>query len=125
MDQIEALQLVRYTRNQFFNIHHDMGDLLDDDTVLLPPKHFAVKRRLVTIFCYLNTIEEGGCTYFPKCNQLRVQPKRGRAVLWSNVTTDGQPDPQTIHAGEPVIQTNGGSEEDVIKYGLNIWICEE
>ena len=60
--QIEAIQLVRYLPNQFFGIHHDLGNLLEDDTVELPPKDWACKRRLVTIFCYLNTLkdDEGG-----------------------------------------------------------------
>ncbi len=102
--QIEAIQLVRYLPGQFFGIHHDLGNLLEDDTVELPRKNVACKRRLVTIFCYLNSLgeDEGGCTYFPKCDDLRVKPKRGRAVLWCNITQDGQPDSRTIHAGEAV-----------------------
>jgi prolyl 4-hydroxylase len=147
--QIEPLQLVRYEPGQFFGIHHDMGDLKDDDTVELPKKDLTVKRRLVTIFCYLNTLVagQGGATYFPKCGHLRVNPVRGRAVLWSNVTKDGQPDERTIHAGEAVSDNrkaiwppsstctaNNGKkikkkpaqkEEGLVKYGLNIWICEE
>jgi prolyl 4-hydroxylase len=122
--QIEALQLVRYFPGQFFGVHHDMGDLMDNDEVSLPRKNLAVKRRLVTLFIYLNDLddEQGGCTYFPKCGNLRVRPKKGNAVLWSNVTADGQPDPYTIHAGEAV---QSAGKKDVIKYGLNVWICEE
>jgi prolyl 4-hydroxylase len=120
--QIEALQLVRYFPGQFFGIHHDMGDLLGDDEVILPQKQLGVKRRLVTLFCYLNTLDkdQGGCTYFPQCD-IRVLPKKGRAVLFSNVTSAGLPDPYTIHAGEAVESNN----KSVVKYGLNIWICEE
>ncbi|OEU13405.1 hypothetical protein FRACYDRAFT_189308 [Fragilariopsis cylindrus CCMP1102] len=123
--QIEALQLVRYQPGEFFGIHHDLGNLLDDDTVQLPPKDHGSKRRLVTLFCYLNTLQddEGGCTYFPNVgsdSHLRVKPKRGRAVLWSNIGIGGKPDPKTIHAGETVI-----SEAGTKKYGLNIWVCEE
>lgn len=122
--QIESLQLVRYLPGQFFGVHHDMGDLLEDDQVILPRKQLAVKRRLVTLFCYLNSLDtkQGGCTYFPKCGNLRIRPKKGRAVLWSNVTSDGLPEPKTIHAGEAV-QLSG--KKDVVKYGLNVWICEE
>ena len=135
--QIEAIQLVRYVAGQFFGVHHDMGDLLEDDQVTLPPKDVYVKRRLVTLFVYLNSLEDdqGGCTHFPYCG-LRVRPKKGRAVLWSNVTTDGLPDPRTIHAGEPVKPSSTTrrvtrstkpqqKQADVVKYGLNIWICEE
>lgn len=117
---------MRYRAGDFFGVHHDLGDLLDDDQVQLPPKHFAVKRRLVTIFVYLNDLDkgQGGCTYFPKCGNLRVTPKRGKAVLWSNITADGYPDPGTIHAGEMVKSTSSG-DNSVVKYGLNIWITEE
>lgn len=123
IDQIEPMQLVRYLPGQFFGIHHDMGDLLDNDEVRLPKKHLAVKRRLVTLFFYLNTLEEkqGGCTHFPKCGDLRVQPKRGRAVIWSNVTPTGLPEKRTIHAGEPVFS----EEKEFAKYGINLWICEQ
>jgi hypothetical protein len=135
--QIEPLQLVRYEPGQFFGIHHDMGDLLDDDTVMLPHKDVMYKRRLVTFFCYLNSLEphQGGATYFPHCSHLRVTPQRGRAVLWSNVTAEGQPDARTIHAGEVVIDHRPPRSKRtardakpppvVVKYGLNIWICEE
>lgn len=123
--QIEGLQLVRYLPGQFFGVHHDLGDLLSDDRVLLPRKQFAMKRRLVTIFVYLNDLDkdQGGCTYFPKCGGLRVRPKRGKAVLWSNITAEGYPDPNTIHAGEAVHATTG--DKNIVKYGLNVWITEE
>jgi prolyl 4-hydroxylase len=121
---VEGLQLVRYKPGEFFGIHHDLGDLLEDDQVLLPRKQFGVKRRLVTIFVYLNDLEQGqgGCTHFPKCDNLRVTPKKGKAVLWSNITSDGSPDPATIHAGETVRSSDG--DDSVVKYGLNIWITE-
>ena len=129
--QIEALQLVRYQPGEFFGIHHDLGNLLDDDTVQLPPKDHGCKRRLVTLFCYLNTLQddEGGCTYFPNVgsdSHLRVKPKRGRAVLWSNIGIGGKPDPKTIHAGETVISTtrsscsNGGNSNSNSNSNSNI-----
>lgn len=120
--QIEGLQLVRYFPGQFFGVHHDLGDLREDGTVILPKKDIILKRRLVTIFVYLNDLTDGqgGCTYFPNCNNLRVQPKRGKAVLWSNIRHDGFPDPNTIHAGETV-----RGDQKVVKYGLNIWVTEE
>lgn len=129
-DQIEPLQLVRYLPGQFFGVHHDMGDL-DEDTkqVALPHKNVLVKRRLVTIFCYLNDlpVEAGGCTYFPECSNLKVKPKKGRAVVFCNVTKEGLPDPRTVHAGDPVVSSGHESkkgESSNVKYGLNIWVCE-
>lgn len=112
---IEPLQLVRYKKGQFFGVHHDLGHLEEDDTVQLPPKSVLMKRRLVTLFCYLNEVEAGGATDFPAAG-VSVQPVVGRAVLFSNILASGMPDPRTIHAGLPV--------EKGIKYGLNIWLCE-
>ena len=114
---VEPLQLVRYHTGQFFGVHHDLGDLTrDQTTVEMPPKSYFCKRRLVTIFCYLNTVDQGGATHFPRA-QLRIQPRAGRAILFSNVLGDYRPDPRTIHAGEPPLVGT--------KYGLNIWICED
>jgi 2OG-Fe(II) oxygenase superfamily len=141
---IEPLQLVRYRPGQFFGVHHDLGDY-DDEThrVLLPDKSWYYRRRLVTIFCYLNTLQAavddniddktatavsssidvvtagggGGATEFPALG-LAVTPRAGTAILFPNVLVpSGQPDVRTIHAGLP--PTN------IIKYGLNIWICED
>lgn len=127
-ETVEPLQLVRYLPGQFFSAHHDLGDY-DEETgqVTLPPRSLFCKRRVVTLFCYLNAVESGGSTHFPatSCRSgegigegrgLRVQPCAGRAVLFSNILKTGQPDPRTIHSGEVV--TAG------TKFGLNVWICE-
>jgi prolyl 4-hydroxylase len=113
---VEPLQLVRYLPGQSFGPHHDMADLQDDGSVVIPPRSLFCKRRIVTLFCYLNTVPEGGATCFPQCGPLRVMPVRGRAVFFANVLSNGLPDPRTVHAGEPVPQG--------VKYGLNIWLCE-
>ena len=149
--QVECLQLVRYQPNQFFGLHHDLGDYNPDTGhVALPPKSYWSKRRLVTLFCYLNDLSlssslsdvdtddddrssaaggGGGATYFPYADHLRVQPVAGTAVLFSNITADGMPDPRTVHAGEAVTppppRATASSSNRFIKYGLNIWICEE
>lgn len=121
-DAVEPLQLVRYRKNEFFGTHHDLGDL-DEKTgdVSLPPRNPFSKRRIATLFCYLNDVPEGGDTYFPECD-LSVQPKRGSAVLFSNVKlSDGGdflvPDERTVHEGRPCLKG--------LKYGLNIWVCED
>ena len=51
---IEPLQIVSYTKGQKFDLHHDAGTL-DEDTMrveMVPP------RRVLTIFAYLNTLQE-------------------------------------------------------------------
>jgi hypothetical protein len=138
---VEPLQLVRYKKGQFFGIHHDLGDYDDEtQTVIPPPRSLYCRRRLVTIFCYLNTLASntttqdearttsssgddvgdngGGTTDFPALG-LSITPKAGAAVIFPNVLVpSGLPDVRTIHAGRPPTQPN-------IKYGLNIWICED
>jgi prolyl 4-hydroxylase len=116
-NQVEPLQVVRYLPSQAYGPHHDMGDIDGDGRVILPGTHDGCKRRLVTVFIYLNDIEKdaGGCTHFPSSG-LRITPKRGMAVVWSNINEQLRPDNRTIHEGEPV--TSG------IKYGLNAWIIE-
>jgi hypothetical protein len=115
--QVEPLQVVRYLPTQSYGVHHDLGDIDDNGGVILPGTHNGYKRRLVTLFIYLNdvAVDAGGFTHFPYCN-LRIKPKRGMAVVWSNINEEKKPDPRTIHEGEPIISG--------IKYGLNAWICE-
>jgi prolyl 4-hydroxylase len=119
VEQMEPLQLVRYREGEFFGLHHDLGVLYEDQSVQLPPRQVWCRRRMATLFVYLNNVEQGGCTYFPECNHLRVQPRRGRAVLFCNIHENGTPNVKTVHAGEAVLGKGN------VKYGMNIWACEE
>lgn len=102
----EYLQLLRYEKNQFYEIHHDY---IEHQIDRYPGP------RILTLFFYLNDVEEGGGTNFPKLN-LTVYPKQGRALLWPSVL-DQQPlykDFRTDHQALPV--------EKGIKYGANAWV---
>ena len=131
---VEPLQLVRYGRGQYFDDHHDIGVLFEDGSVELPKKcAMSPPRRLVTILVYLNDLP-GGCgggTTFPlltkrtgrssdDAESLCIRPKKAMAVMWCNVTKDGNPDPRLVHRGE-MIKMN----YDCVKYAMNIWACEE
>lgn len=102
----ENLQLLRYGNDQFYQVHNDY----------IP---YNLERpcgvRVLTFYMYLNDVEEGGETNFPRVN-LTVTPKRGRAVLWPSVY-DHDPnkkDPRSDHQAKKVIQG--------VKYGANAWI---
>lgn len=88
----EPLGVLRYGPGQEYRPHYDY---YTDD------RHEG--QRTTTVFVYLNDVEEGGGTEFPRLG-VRVEPKRGKAVKFFNCDAAGQPDPQTLHAGLPVIR---------------------
>jgi prolyl 4-hydroxylase len=102
----EYLQLLRYEPGQFYRTHHDYIS------------HHTTRQegvRILTVFLYLNDVEEGGGTNFPHLN-ITVQPKRGRVLIWPSVfnTDPNQKDVRTEHQALPVIKG--------IKYGANAWL---
>lgn len=111
-NNLEPLQVVRYTPSQFYKPHYDYFPKNKQGTVE------ALKRggqRTITLFVYLNDLikdELGGQTSFPKLN-LAVKPSAGTALVFPNLLADGTEDPRMLHGGEPPKQST--------KYGLNIW----
>jgi prolyl 4-hydroxylase len=71
--------------------------------------------RVLTVFLYLNDVEEGGGTNFPAL-YLTVQSKRGRALIWPSVLDENphEIDSRTNHQALPVIKG--------LKYGANAWL---
>ena len=115
---VEPIQIVRYRKGQHFDTHHDLGPWDPENNSV---EFIRSPTRLVTLFVYVNTVENGGETEFPVCD-LKCQPTEGTAILWSNVRRDegkGEwvPDPRTIHRGCPV--------ESGRKIGMNIWITDK
>jgi len=102
----ENLQLLRYEVGQFYQHHNDFIDYQVDR---------PTGPRILTFFLYLNDVEQGGETNFPRIG-LSVQPKRGRAVLWPSAFDYdlNLNDIRSDHQAMPVIKG--------IKYGANAWI---
>jgi prolyl 4-hydroxylase len=105
----ENLQLLHYEENEFYQTHNDY----------IP---YQVDRqcgpRILTFYMYLNDVEEGGGTNFPKLD-LTVTPKRGRAVIWPSVLDHdpNQKDTRTDHQAMKVIKG--------VKYGANAWVHQQ
>ena len=70
---------------------------------------------MLTLFLYLNDVEEGGETRFTNLN-LDVKPRRGRAILWPSVLGEDPNvrDFRTEHEALTVVKG--------VKYGANAWV---
>ena len=94
----EPMQGQRYRAGEEYRHHSD---------------HFRVERdhwrrerlrggqRSWTAMLYLNAIEAGGATDFPRLD-LAIQPQPGLLVVWNNMDRRGRPNPALFHAGMPV-----------------------
>eukprot|EP01064_Diplonema_japonicum_P021317 TRINITY_DN30855_c0_g1_i1.p1 TRINITY_DN30855_c0_g1~~TRINITY_DN30855_c0_g1_i1.p1 ORF type:complete len:489 (+),score=94.73 TRINITY_DN30855_c0_g1_i1:53-1468(+) len=115
----EALQVLRYQHNQKYDAHHDYFD----------PGLYGkqVSNRALTCFLYLNTVEEGGETWFPRANGgaptgdfrscnfgLRAKPVKGSAACFYDMRPDLSLDEYSLHGGCPVKQG--------VKWGGTLWM---
>ena len=71
----------------------------------------------MTLFMYLNNVDEGGETEFPRLSPpIKVTPKNGMVLLWANVL-DSDPhkeDERMWHQALPVVKG--------VKHAANFWI---
>jgi prolyl 4-hydroxylase len=104
-NQIEPLQLQRYRKGQQYMPHFD---LLDEGNNTTPDREH-------TVIMYLNDMEvnEGGSTFFP-IYKIRVFPRKGRAIHFRNMRTNGDKNLDTLHGGDPIL----GNKP---KYILTAW----
>jgi len=103
---LETLQILKYTKGQFFYPHTDG---FQGPTTACG---FEQSGRLVTIFCYLNNVPEGGETRFPQLRipndsgsdeVLSIAPRKGMAVVHFPETTGFEEDDRTEHEGSAAI----------------------
>lgn len=88
VDQGEPIQVLRYSGPQQYRPHLDAPRGLPN-------------QRILTALVWLNDDFDGGETHFTKLG-LHLKGRQGDAVIFSNITADGLPDPLTEHAGLPV-----------------------
>ena len=102
---MESLQLVKYDVSGYFKEHYDS----EPDK----SKNNNIKDRAHTFIVYLNDVEEGGETRFPKLD-LNVKPKKGSAVYFKTLLPNNILLEKSLHQGMPIIRGE--------KYIVNKWI---
>ncbi|XP_054820677.1 prolyl 4-hydroxylase 1-like [Prosopis cineraria] len=113
----EAIQILRYEKNQYYKAHPDY--FLDT---------FNLKnggQRIATMLMYIGDNVEGGETYFPwggssECNcggkivkGISVKPMKGNAVLFWSMGLNGQIDPNSRHGACEVLS---GTKWSAVKW---------
>lgn len=89
----EGLQILQYTPGQEYRAHKDFFS---------SASKIANNNRISTLVMYLNDVEQGGETYFPKLN-FSVTPQKGMAVYFEYFYNDQSLNDLTLHGGAPVI----------------------
>ena len=90
----EGLHILNYKPGQEYKEHLDY---------FAPISKAAKNNRISTLVLYLNDVEEGGTTFFPKLN-LTVCPQKGMAVYFEYFYNDSIINELTLHAGAPVVK---------------------
>jgi TPR repeat protein len=98
LSHAEHLVVLRYLPGQEYRRH---GDWLPPGARGNLPDADQPGQRVHTVFTYLSDVERGGATDFPEIG-VRVAPRRGRIVHFTNLRPDGSGDGRTVHAGMPV-----------------------
>lgn len=93
----EPAQVLHYAVGQRFKQHHDF---LDPANPAYRESLGQFGQRIATFLIYLNGGYEGGETAFPAIG-LSYRAEEGDALFFANVTRDGAPDRNTLHAGMP------------------------
>ena len=106
----EVIHVVKYEVGGEYKPHHDFFPLGEAYT------DAALKQggqRVITCLFYLNEDFEGGETEFPT-KKIKVTPRTGRLLMWSNMYPNGEIDYESLHAGLPV--------EKGVKWIEVIWV---
>ncbi|WP_338452134.1 2OG-Fe(II) oxygenase [Niallia oryzisoli] len=91
----ESLQVLHYNHGEEYKPHFDFFQENKVD---------ASKggQRIATLLIYLNDVEAGGETVFPKLG-LSVSPKKGAAIYFHYGNSKGQTDRLSLHSSTPVV----------------------
>jgi len=97
-DQCEPPQISRYRYGEEYKPHYDSFDVSEAGIRSLQKGG----QRVTTVLVYLNDVEIGGQTAFPKIG-IEIKPKQGTALVFFPATTGGEVDENTLHAALPAV----------------------
>ncbi len=114
LENAESLQVVHYDQSQEYAPHYDAWVAESESGKRCMQRG---GQRLVTCLIYLNDVESGGGTSFPKLD-MEIVAKKGRMVIFHNCYP-GQTvrHPDTLHGGMPVLEGE--------KWACNLWFREK
>lgn len=113
LDNAESFQLIHYGETQKYAPHYDSWDAKSDRG-----KRCMARggQRLVTCLLYLNDVEDGGGTCFPKLD-MEVRAVKGRMIVFHNCFAGTNVrHPASLHGGLPVLKGE--------KWACNLWFRE-
>lgn len=110
LEHAEDFQVIHYPSGTQYRAHYDAYDL---QTATGNRTLQRGGQRIATTLCYLNTVESGGGTGFPKLD-LEITPRPGRLAVFNNCEgeTMNRSD-LSLHSGNPV---KAGE-----KWAFNLW----
>jgi LPS sulfotransferase NodH len=93
----ESIQGHYYPADEEFKAHADYYE--QDQLAFADPQG----QRTYTFMVYLTDAKEGGETDFVKLG-VAIKPKRGQALMWSNLNAQGISNPYALHRTRPVVR---------------------
>jgi prolyl 4-hydroxylase len=114
LENAEAFQVIHYDMNGEYKRHYDAWEHDNSEKTLRCMKYGG--NRLKTALVYLNDVESGGSTNFPKL-QIDVSAEKGKLLVFENTYKNTNvKHPLSEHAGMPVKKGE--------KYAVNLWFRE-
>lgn len=108
----EVAQVQKYDVGEQFKAHTDYFENVDYNK-----NHLSRGgQRTWTFMVYLNDVEEGGETNFPKL-EIEFKPTKGMALIWSNLINGEKENEYSLHQGKPIIKG--------VKYIITKWYREK
>ncbi|UTW60065.1 2OG-Fe(II) oxygenase [Kordiimonas sp. SCSIO 12603] len=109
----ERFQVIHYEKGQEYRAHFDAFNPQEPSAVR-NMKNWG--QRLITVLGYLNDVQKGGETEFPKLD-IKVPAERGKLLVFHNCTPGTKTrHPKSLHAACPVLEGE--------KWAFNLWFRE-